>query len=254
MRLVSKKEFAALAGVSQPAITKACRRQLRSAMVRDRIDLDAPVVAEYLARHGLTVPQPPPEPPEPLEPPPPGRAGPPDDDVPADIAFYRQLPFGEVMERFGTDRAMRDWLLALKELETVREKRFRVQAARGELISRDLVRTHIVGALDACNRHLLNEGAQAIVARLFDLALSGSTREAGEEAICDIISQHLNVAYDQVSRVLSGNLSARLSDSSEADQPEQSNAADAAETESENQPDPATEAPVNRPGGKQLKD
>lgn len=54
-RLVPRNAFAQLAGVSKPAITKACKGRLAPACVGTRIDLDHPAALAYLAR-GLGAP------------------------------------------------------------------------------------------------------------------------------------------------------------------------------------------------------
>jgi hypothetical protein len=49
-RLTTKADFARRAGVSKPAITKACKGPLAAACERDRVNLDHPLVVEYLRR------------------------------------------------------------------------------------------------------------------------------------------------------------------------------------------------------------
>jgi len=211
MRLVSKTQFAAMAQVSGPAVTKQIRRALLPAMVKDRIDIDHPAATGYLERRGVQIPRsalppetspnPRPKPalapvkadatePEPAEP------------TPEDIGFYRDMPFGEVVERFGTSRTMRDWLLALKELEVLRDKRMDVAAAQGRLISRELVKVHVIGVLDTCNRSLLADAAQTIATRLFTLARSDASLEEGQRVASEIISSHLKVAFEGAARNL----------------------------------------------------
>lgn len=50
MNLITRSELAHLAGVSQAAITKACRRSLASAVSGQRVDLDAECVQKYVAK------------------------------------------------------------------------------------------------------------------------------------------------------------------------------------------------------------
>jgi len=49
-RLVARSALAQLAGVSRPAVTKACRGRLKPACVGNRVDLDHPATVAYLAR------------------------------------------------------------------------------------------------------------------------------------------------------------------------------------------------------------
>ncbi len=57
--LLSRSEFARLAGVSPAAITKACRGPLSAASVGPRLDAAHPSAVEYLAqRDRVTSPEP----------------------------------------------------------------------------------------------------------------------------------------------------------------------------------------------------
>jgi hypothetical protein len=71
--LISRAEFARRAGVSKPAITKACRHQLAAASVRDRIDVEHPAAAAYLAAK-TGAPAPKPAPTKPTAPTPPAKS------------------------------------------------------------------------------------------------------------------------------------------------------------------------------------
>jgi hypothetical protein len=53
-RLVSRADFAKLARVTKPAITKAAKKQLVGAFVEDRIDVDHAEARAYLASRGVT--------------------------------------------------------------------------------------------------------------------------------------------------------------------------------------------------------
>lgn len=50
MRLASRADLARLKGVSNAAVTIACRGALSAACVGDRVDLDHPAVADYMAK------------------------------------------------------------------------------------------------------------------------------------------------------------------------------------------------------------
>ncbi len=50
VNLITRSRLARMAGVSRAAITKACRGPLAGAVVSDRVDLDHPAAADYIAR------------------------------------------------------------------------------------------------------------------------------------------------------------------------------------------------------------
>src|SRR5688500_9822128 len=155
-RLVSRAEFARLAGVSRQAISKACGGPLRAACVGDRINIDHPAAAAYLsgkaggsggaalpvatdraptraAKSAPKLPAAPTKPaardrkakakrpaprPEPSIPPPPR--------VPArkdsELEQLREL-LRPITQRFGTAAAFKDWLAASKSIEEIQQKR-----------------------------------------------------------------------------------------------------------------------------------
>src|SRR5690606_8499244 len=65
-------------------------------------------------------------------------------------------------ERFGLESAFKDWLDALKKIEEIREKRLKNEALEGNLIERELVKTHVFGAIESGNRRLLSDTPKTI--------------------------------------------------------------------------------------------
>lgn len=215
-RLVSRAQLARLKAVSKPAITKACRGALEPACVRDRVDIDHPATRAYL---GARWPEPgsdgaPPDlpkgslgrQPKPTSSPKPARERrsdpteerrsdgdvhppPTDEELEALAAQLRPL-----LARFGTTRTFLDWLSAAKEIETIRGKRLANEETEGQLISRELVQTHVVGLLDDAFRRLLTDAAKTITRRLYGNAKSGVPAEDSEELVREILSSQLEPA------------------------------------------------------------
>jgi len=224
---VSRAEFARLAGVSAPAITKASKGPLAPACVADRIDVDHPAAKAYLASKGRSLPSPDRRetkstkrgkaaPAQPTEPSPKRRktderstAARRDDgrtkEVPIekseDFERYKHLTLEECVERFGTFRAMRDIAEVLKKIEDTRARRLQNDEREGHLVSRELVRTHIVGAMQVAFERLLRDAPRSLTQLLFALARAeGSSVEAGEKQAREIISSTLKPALDQTAR------------------------------------------------------
>ena len=121
--LISKQQFATLAGVSGAAITAALRGDLAGALVVDRIDQNHETALAYLRDQGVDHEEN--RPPEEMDP---DRAT---TEV-RDIGQYMHLTLSELIERFGTERSFRDWLEALNKLESLREKRLNIEERQRE--------------------------------------------------------------------------------------------------------------------------
>jgi hypothetical protein len=250
-RLISRAELARLAGVSAPAITKACKKQLAAACHRHRVDLDHPAVQEYLASKGRKGDLPgvqaksraasaagaqksdsdraPTSPgktkgaasaaptnsararagatPVATEPPPKPESQQRSvrvvsREVESDVGAIADMTIREVVQKFGTVTAFKDWLMALKAIEGVREKNLRNAETEGRLISRDLVQTHVMGAIEACNKRLLRDAPKTIASRVFAVVRGGRTVEEGEQLVREAISKHLRPVKVTAARVL----------------------------------------------------
>ena len=226
MRPVSQAELARLARVSEMAISKAVRAQLKPAVSGRRVDLDHPATVKYLAgkagrppRTSKATPQPNTRPGAPSSAnraKGPGKDGaPPPDPNAEDTKSVRvvsyvlenvdalgELTIREVVKRFGTAQGFRDWLQALKQIEDTREKRLRNEETAGRLISRELVETHVFGAIDATNRRLLSDLPKTIARRLSSLAKGGSSTEDAEHIVRELISSQLKPVKTQAAKAL----------------------------------------------------
>ena len=216
-KLLSKADFARVAGVSKQAVGKAMLRgKLQEAVVDDRVDMMHPQAIAYLKR---------PRPgsrrrhqdPEPISTTVPDQStdaattsttnGSSTDellvtDTGLDISRYADMTLRVLVDRFGSVRALKDWLEALKKIEDIREKRLNNEEVQRHLISRELVKTHVFGFLEAGNRRLLGDTPKTIARRLYGLARSDAPIEEGEKLVREIIGSQLNPQKDRVSKLL----------------------------------------------------
>lgn len=236
MRLITRAALARLAGVSKPAISKACDEgKLRDACEGDRVDLDHPAVAAYLKKQGKELPPAraaavaPAEPvantdraptspkkrtrvapPAPTSEPKRGRGrprSPTAEDPEEDVGHMRPPPgvtegssedlkdltelLLPLVERFGTDTRFADWLSSLKDIELIREKRLKNGETEGGLISRELVKTFVFGAIEAANKRLLGDAAKTIASKVFNSTRAKGTLEEAQRLVRDEISKQL---------------------------------------------------------------
>ena len=216
-KLLSKADFARVAGVSRVAVGKAMLEgKLKPAVVGDRVDMMHPSAVAYLKR-----------------PRPHSRRSKADikaekaaaeaqstdgdqtsssngsaaadalvTDTGLDISRYADMTLRELIDRFGSVRALKDWLEALKKIEDIREKRLNNEEVQRHLISRELVKTHVFGFLDAGNRRLLGDTPKTIARRLYGLARSDAPIEEGEKLVREIIGSQLNPQKARVAKLL----------------------------------------------------
>lgn len=235
MRRISRSEFAELAGVSRPAVTKSGDSgKLKPACDGDGVDVDHPAAVAFLKRHGK-VPPPlkpakkaapgaaadsagaPPRPAKsrrgaaaaPTGSPKRGRGRPrnPTEDRPESAGDHRPREgvsegsnqdlqdlddaLTPLIERFGTHFQFSSWLSSLKDIELIREKRLKNGETEGSLISRELVKTFVFGAIEAANKRLLGDAAKTIASKVFNSVRAKGTLEEAQRIIRDEIGKQL---------------------------------------------------------------
>jgi hypothetical protein len=236
MRLISRSQLAELAGVSRPAITKACDSgKLKPACKGDGVDVDHPSVVAYLGKRGFKPPAapssgagkskaPPPQTdgaptrpakskPAPAAEPTPspkrGRGRPrlPPQDRPETRGDFRQREgvsegsnndlqdlddaLTPLIERFGTHFQFSSWLSSLKDIELIREKRLKNSETEGSVISRELVKTFVFGALEQAHKRLLGDAAKTTASKVWNSARAKGTLEEAQRIVREETSKQL---------------------------------------------------------------
>lgn len=216
-KLIGRKAFADLAGVSPGAITLATKpgKALAPAVDGKFIDSAHPAAVAYVEARApkvITPTKPGPKPkPEPYVR---GTAAQrqrklaapvdatPAAELPENIQAFADWTLREVVAQYGTAPAFADWLKATKEIESIAAARLKNAAAAGELIPRELVRTHLFGALEAVNMRLLNDSPKTLARQLYAAAKSGQSLEEAEEIIRKAIGAQLRNVKQSAARLL----------------------------------------------------
>jgi hypothetical protein len=231
--LVTKAIFADIAGVTPTAITKACKpgKGLAKATVGEgvkmRVDPNHPAAVAYIEDRiqkgpkvtvsingGEEIPYS--EYTEGLESTPrPTGAGAAKEsrkrvsmynidasEVPDNMQDFADLTIREVVTKFGTDYRMVDYLRALKEIETIDERRIKSAKARGELVHRDLILKGVIEPIDSAHRKMLTDGAKTIARR--SVAMIGAGRDVDdiEKFIAEQLSSFIKPAKAKIKRAL----------------------------------------------------
>lgn len=214
-RFVTRAELSRLAGVTDVAISKACKNSLLAACEGKRVDVDHPSVVAYLKSKGRKPPKAGATPPAPgairvrvVAPPPSGRPR------SADSPSSTPLPGSDddleelgdlirpLLERFGTELRFKDFLASLKTIEEIRGKRLDNEENEGRLIERELVSKHVFSALESLNKRLLTDVVSTITQRLYGAVKSGVSLEEAKQMVRDIISAQLKPVKTTAARVL----------------------------------------------------
>lgn len=235
-KLVSRAELSRIAGVSDVAISKACKRALAPACVGVRVDLDHPAVVAYLQRRAAPEqPAPTANRPAPAKQPASAAASrrvPPKQPVKAqpdrpspdhqprdqrapsahaqqmpkppknveDIDQYGHMSLHDIAQRFGSMTAHADWLDMRKTQVDIREKEIKTGALEGKLVPRDWVMTHVFGALERAFKQLLQDAPKTIARRIYGMAKAGASTEEAEKVLREIISSNLRPAKETAAR------------------------------------------------------
>lgn len=228
MRLVTRAELARHLGLTTNAVTVACRERIKDACVRNRVDIDHPLVAAWITKQArkrrhdqalgegpAAAPEPPDEPTLPLGgAPQPGEivAAPrprPAADVPPaqpqgieDVEGFEDLTLREIVTRYGSMSVHSDWLDMRRKQTQIREREIKNYELEGKLIPRDAVRTHVFGAIDQTFRRLLQDFPKTMARRVYAMAKAGEPVEKAEDLARDALASQLKPMKEQAARAL----------------------------------------------------
>lgn len=206
-QLITRTRLAKLAGVTQAAITKACKNQLAGALDGKKIIENHPATIAYLESRGVVAPKQ-------------ARGhkkikderkaqslntietGSTLHQIPDDIQAFADMTLRELIQRFGTEYAFLDWLKATKQIEDINEKRLKNAQTAGDLVHRDLVKRGIIDPIDSAHLKLLTDGAKTMARRSKTLSDSGAEVEEIEKFICDQISSFIKPVKNKIKRIL----------------------------------------------------
>ena len=196
-RLISKADFATEAGVSRAAVTKAATKGLLAATVAGEIDIDHPDAIAYLKKKQAAKTKIPTK-----KKPVPTTEETSHYSKDAPLQKVLDLTLRELVEAFGTDKQFSLWIDARKVIEDIRYKQLRTAKEEGILIPRELVKTHIFGAIEAANVRLLSDTPKTLSERIFALAKAGGSKKEAEKIIKEIIGSQLKNVKTTATRVL----------------------------------------------------
>jgi len=123
-------------------------------------------------------------------------------EIPDDPAVLADLTVREVVARYGSAAQFLDWLRAVKVLEDIQATRLRNAEREGQLVARELVRTHVLGAVDTLCVQLLSDTTRTIARRLRVMVSSGRDEVECERFVRDTLESVIKPAKARALRGL----------------------------------------------------
>lgn len=123
-------------------------------------------------------------------------------EIPEDISAFIDMTLREILQRHGTDTAFLDWLKATKSIEDINEKRLKNAVTRGELVSRELMKTGVIEPINAAHLKLLTDGAKTIALRVTVMHGAGRPLEDCEKFVADQIGSFIKPMKSKITRSL----------------------------------------------------
>lgn len=203
--LVSKAEFSKICGLSRSAVTQACNKSLKEAMVGQRVDMAHTLAVAY-KKKALT-PRVKPDPVAPKQPISASSMGEQGRlrtvDVEAtDVTAYLDMTLRDVVARFGTDEAFKNFLSATKIIEDIHDKRLRNAEKAGELISREAVKSGLIDTINTTFIRMLSDGSKTIAVRAKASLETGETIQDIELMVADQLGSFIRPAKAKMARIL----------------------------------------------------
>lgn len=119
-----------------------------------------------------------------------------------EILRYLDMTVRELLREHGTFEGFDDFLNASKRMRDIEQKDLAIAERKKQLISRDLVRTHVFGYLDSTHRKILTDTVATIARTCEAEVKAGSNVETLEKLVRELLTQQLEPARVAISKRL----------------------------------------------------
>lgn len=210
MKAIARRELARLAGVAQSTVTKAAAPGgpiADAVLTHGRgLDLDHPSVQSWLRKRDVD-PTSPAVRGEPVQPTTTQKATRSPESDPAGFGHLTleqvaKMPIVELLQRFGHIDDLKGWLDAAKKAADTYAVDLKNLEARGKVIDRDMVRTHVFGAMEGSHVKLLGDTPKSITRRVYEMAGAGEDIEKAERVVRELISSQLKPAMQAAKKAV----------------------------------------------------
>ena len=121
---------------------------------------------------------------------------------PADISELLKLTLGELTERWGSVEGAQGWLNCRKVVADIARLEAKNARDAGRIISRQLVKTHVLGQFQRLHQRLLETYPTTLTTRLGAAIRAGESREACAEIVRSLLGKELEVAKNKSIRAI----------------------------------------------------
>lgn len=121
---------------------------------------------------------------------------------PEDVAAFADMTLRQLIDKFGTDARFVDWLTATQKIEAINEKRLKNAQTKSNLISRDLVKSHVIDAFNSAHLRLMTDGAKSITGGVIAKVKAGLSLAETEAYVSDILGSFIKPVKNKVARAL----------------------------------------------------
>lgn len=126
----------------------------------------------------------------------------PQPEVPENVAQFADMTIREVIEAFGTDVRFFEYLKALQKIESVTKVELENEKTRGNLVSREAVKTNIILPFDEAHINLLTDGVKQMALNVISMHKAGEEMLAIEKELEATIGSFLLPVKNKIARGL----------------------------------------------------
>jgi hypothetical protein len=125
-------------------------------------------------------------------------------EVPEHLEVFADMTLRQLIEKFGTDTRLVDWLNALQKIEAIQEKRLKQAMILGQLVNRDIVKVGIVDPINSAHLRLLTDGSKTITLRALAMKAAGREEKDIQKYVREQISSFIRPVKSKIERVMAG--------------------------------------------------
>lgn len=123
-------------------------------------------------------------------------------EVPENVRKYLKYTVEEVVDKFGTETALNDFLLSVKRIKDIYKTDIANEKAAGELVHKSLIKVGIIDPINTAHTRLLTDGSKTIAKRVKAKLDAGANIYEIEKFISEQITSYIKPMKQSIKRTL----------------------------------------------------
>lgn len=123
-------------------------------------------------------------------------------EIPENIRKYLKYTVEDVINEFGTETALNDFLLSIKRIKDIYKTDIANEKASGELVHRSLIKVGIIDPINTAHTRLLTDGSKTIAKRVKAKLDGGANIYEVEKFISEQITSYIKPMKQSIKRAL----------------------------------------------------